>query len=39
MKLELLLICFEMWGVVDGSDATPATSDVASLIAWKVETT
>lgn len=36
MKLELLLIRSELCGIVDGSDAVPAASDVVSLTAWKL---
>jgi len=36
MKLELLLIRSEIWGVVDGSDEAPPASDVAGLTAWKL---
>jgi len=31
IKIEMLLIHFELWSVVDGSEAKPTSSDVASL--------
>jgi len=36
IKLELLLTCSEKWGVVNGSDATPAESNRIGLVAWKL---
>jgi hypothetical protein len=36
MKLELLLFCSKIWGVVDGSDVAPAASDVVGLATWKL---
>ena len=36
MKLELLLIRSEIWGIVDGSDVAPAASDIVGLAAWRL---
>ena len=36
MKLEIILIRSEIWGVVDRSDVASAASDVVGLAAWKL---
>jgi len=37
IKIEMLLIRSELWSVVDGTEATPASSNVASLEAWQLK--
>lgn len=37
VKIEMLLIQSELWTVIDGTEATPASSHVTSLATWKLK--
>lgn len=37
IKIEMLLIRSELWGMVNGTEAAPAASDQAGLTAWKLK--
>lgn len=37
IKIQMLLIKSELWSIVDGTEAQPASSDVAGLSAWQLK--
>lgn len=37
IKIEMLLICSELWSVVDGTEPIPTSSDAAGLTAWQLK--
>ena len=37
IKIEMLLVRSELWSIVDGTEAGPASSDAAGLTAWQLK--